>query len=43
MVSGYVLSYNIQTHLHEVAYDQEDEHHFFNLMEDISVGDLKIL
>ena len=27
--SGCVLSYNIQTHLHEVAYDQEDEHHFF--------------
>ena len=41
--SGRVLSYDIETHLHEVVYDQEDETYFFNLMEDISVGDLKII
>ena len=39
--SGYVTSYNAQTHLHEVSY--EEENFFFNLIEDISVGDLTVI
>ena len=41
--SGCVLGYDAQTHLHKVSYDQEEEHYFFNLLEDISVGDLTII
>ena len=37
--NGYVVSYNAVTHLHEVAYDEE-EYYYFNLLEDISQGDL---
>ena len=37
--NGYVVSYNAVTHLHEVAYDKEEE---YNLLEDISQGDLII-
>ena len=35
---GVVLSYNARTKLHEILY--EEEHCFFNLMEDIAQGDL---
>ena len=41
--SGYVISYDAQSHLHEVSYEEEEEHFFFNLIEDISVGDLTII
>lgn len=43
--SGYVTSYNAQTHLHdlEVSYEEEEENFFFNLIEDISVGDLTVI
>ena len=41
--AGYVVSYNAVTHLHEVAYNTEDENSFFNLAEDFSNGDLIIL
>ena len=41
--SGCVLGYDAQTHLHKVSYDQEEEQYFFNLLEDISVGDLTII
>ena len=36
---GVVLSYNARTKLHEILYEEE-EHCFFNLMEDIAQGDL---
>ncbi len=39
--SGFIVSYNPNTHLHEIAYDEE-EHCFFNLQEDLSKGDLII-
>lgn len=39
---GFIVSYNLNTHLHEIAYDGEDEHCFFNLQEDIARGDLII-
>ena len=38
--SGVVISYNAITKLHKIAYDDEKEHCFFNLLEDISQGDL---
>ena len=38
--SGFIVSYNPRTHLHEIAYDEEQEHCFFNLLEDLSKGDL---
>lgn len=38
--TGFILGYNPNTHLHEVAYDGEEEHCFFNLQEDLSRGDL---
>lgn len=41
--TGHVGSYNAVTHLHEVAYEEEDEIYFFNLFEDISNGDLVIV
>ena len=40
--NGCVLGYNAVTHLHEVAYDKEEEHSFFNLLEDFRNGDLII-
>ena len=39
---GFIISYNPNTHLHEIAYDGEEEHCFFNLQEDIARGDLII-
>lgn len=39
--SGFVLSYNVVTKLHEIVYEEE-EHCFFNLMEDIAQGDLLV-
>ena len=41
--SGYVLSYNHVTDLHELSYDSEEDHCHFNLMEDLINGDLKIV
>ena len=38
--AGHVVSYNAVTHLHEVAYDEEEESCFFNLLEDLSNGDI---
>ena len=26
--SGFIVSYNLQAHLHEIAYDGEEEHFF---------------
>ena len=40
--TGYVVSYNAVTHLHEVAYEEEEENFHFNLLGDISQGDLII-
>ena len=40
--NGYVVSYNAVTHLHEVAYDEEEEYYYFNLLEGIIQGDLII-
>lgn len=37
--TGYVVSYNAVTHLHEVAYHGEEDS-FFNLLEDFSNSDL---
>ena len=39
---GLIISYNPNTHLHEIAYDDEEEHCFFNLQEDLARGDLII-
>lgn len=39
---GFIVSYNLNTHLREIAYDGEDEHCFFNLQEDITRSDLII-
>ena len=39
---GFIISYNPNTHLHEIAYDGEEEHCFFNLQEDLARGDLVI-
>lgn len=39
---GFIISYNPNTHLHEIAYDGEEEHCFFNLQEDLARGDLII-
>ena len=41
--NGYVISYNALTHLHEIMYDGEEEQCYFNLLEDISQGDLSII
>lgn len=38
--SGFIVSYNTRTRLHEIAYDEEEEHCFFNLLEDLHEGDL---
>ena len=38
--SGVIVSYNPVTSLHEIAYDEEEEHCFFNLLEDLLQGDL---
>ena len=38
--SGFIVSYNPATCLHEIVYDDEEEHCFFNLLEDLSNGDL---
>ena len=40
--SGSIISYNPTTQLHEIAYDGEEEHCFFNLQEDLARGDLII-
>lgn len=40
--TGFILGYNPNTHLHEIAYDGEEEHCLFNLHEDLSRGDLII-
>ena len=37
--AGHVVSYNAVTHLHEVAYEGE-ENCFFNLLEDVNNGDI---
>ena len=39
---GQVISYDALTHLHEIVYEGEEEHCYFNLLEDISQGDLSI-
>jgi hypothetical protein len=38
--SGIIMSYSPSSCLHEIAYEDEEEHCFFNLMEDLSKGDL---
>lgn len=40
--SGFIVCYNPLTHLHEITYDGEEEHCFFNLLEDLSKGDLVV-
>lgn len=37
---GYIVNYSADTNEHEISYEDEDEHYFFNLLEDISLGDL---
>ena len=41
--SGVIISYNVKTKAHEIAYDGEADHCYFNLAIDISDGDLKIV
>ena len=33
---GLVVSFDDKTEMQEVAYDEEEDHYFFNLLEDIS-------
>lgn len=40
--SGFIVSYNHRARLHEIIYDGEEEHCFFNLLEDLSKGDLVV-
>ena len=40
--NGFIISYNPNTQLHEIAYEGEEEHCFFNLQEDLARGDLII-
>ena len=40
--SGYVVAYNSAKQLHEIAYENEDDHCHFNLMEDMKAGNLKV-
>ena len=40
---GFVVAYNKTTSLHEVAYEGEQEHCHFNLIEDLLAGDLKLV
>ena len=40
---GLVISFDDKTEMHEVAYDEEEDHYFFNLLEDISQGDLIVM
>ena len=40
--SGYVVAYNSAKQLHEIAYENEDDHCHFNLMEDLKAVDLKL-
>ena len=40
--SGYIVAYNCAKQLHEIAYENEDDHCHFNLMEDLKAGDLKV-
>jgi hypothetical protein len=39
---GFVVAYNSAKQLHEIAYEDEDDHCHFNLMEDLKAGDLKV-
>ena len=40
---GFVLAYDEESDKFEIAYEDEEEHCFFNLLVDYSVGDLKII
>ena len=41
--SGFVVSFNVCTNLHEIVYDEDSEHYFFNLVDDVSQGDLIVI
>ena len=43
MVSGTIVNYNTSRKTHELVYDGEEEHCFFNLSIDIVNGDLEIV
>ena len=38
--SGNVIAYNPATKLHEISYNGEDEHCYFDLIQDLIAGDL---
>ena len=40
--SGTIINYDPVTHLHEVTYDGEEDHQFFELIVDIIIGDLVV-
>ena len=40
--SGVVVSYNAVNKLFEIAYDDEEDHCFFNLLQDLAQGDLVV-
>ena len=40
--NGVIISYNAKNKTHEIAYDDETDHCYFNLANDIKDGDLKI-
>lgn len=41
--NGIVISYNTTCKTHELVYDNEEEHQFFDITEDILNGDLKFI
>ncbi len=41
--TGKIIRYDASTKIHEVAYNQEEEHCYFNLSIDIANGDLEII
>ena len=38
--SGFIVSFSPRSCLHEIAYEGEEDHCYFNLIEDLSNGDL---
>ena len=40
---GYVVSFNSDSRLHEVVYNGDSEHYFYNLLEDLEDDSLLVL
>ena len=40
---GTIISYDVTTKLHEIEYDGEEEHCYFDLVIELLSGDIKVL